>query len=312
MAQPPADRRRPASGPTRGIQAQQSRGAGPPPPGGAWELGALSPLGSRLDNLRQTPPQVRNTVTLNGRTYREIDNGKAGVLVPIQESGASQVARTQQRRAIERVQLMANSPLAGAAYGLASLAGASPQVRDRAMITGRIADGALSVASPRSTPVRRPMFGGKAVPTIPWDGSVRYRGVNAAGQALGVNMTLVEPMLHGGTKANPRLRPPGFISGDPPYNHARGHLRARGLGGSGDRASNLVTLTQTSTNSPWMRDVEKEVARRVRNGEIVDYAVTPLSTPGIAAPGAVLLSVSGDRGPSSGHFIQNSAGRPKK
>lgn len=312
MAQTPADRRRPASGPTRGIQAQQSRAAGPPPLVGAWELGALSPLGSPLGNLRQTPPQVRNTVTLNGRTYREIDNGKAGVLVPIQESGASQVARTQQRRAIERAQIMANSPLAGAAFGLASLAGAPPRTRDWALRVGENADAALGFGAPRAgagarrRPVRRP------APEVQRDGSIRYREANAAGQSQGVHASLGAPMLGTGGPTKRRVKPPGFVSGKAPHGHHRAHLLGKQLGGHADKPKKVFAAIGNPTNSPQMSSFESDVARKVASGELIEYSVIPHYTPGMPAPSFIAMSAWGSGGTRKALVLENPLGRPKK
>ncbi|MGW3326271.1 DNA/RNA non-specific endonuclease [Streptomyces virginiae] len=81
------------------------------------------------------------------------------------------------------------------------------------------------------------------------------------------------------TDANQALRPPGFIHG-PTYNHARGHMLAQMLGGSGDTLDNLFTITQNPTNTPVMRDLEKSIYDAVRGdpannipGQTVQYSV---------------------------------------
>ena len=311
MAQTPADRRRPASGSTTRIQAQQSQAAGTPPLGDAWELGTLSPLGSPIDNLRQTRPQLSNTVTLNGRTYREIDNGKAGVLVPIQESGASQVARTQQRRAIERVQIMANSPLAGAAYALTSLASAPQQARDRALAMGATADTIIGSNVPRTPRLRQPTAPSQPVPVVPLDGSIRLRELNSKGQAQGVNASIGATMLRTGTKARRSIEPPGWQGDGDLYNEGRAHLLARQLGGSGSDRRNIVTMTQHPTNDKDMAAFEHRVARNIQKGDIVEYSATPLYGRDSLPPKFVLMTAHGTQSGFSGRLVRNPAGQRK-
>src|SRR5689334_4540938 len=56
-----------------------------------------------------------------------------------------------QRRALDHVATMLDSPLGGAAYGVASLTGASPQARDRALAAGAAVDAAMMAAVPAAT-----------------------------------------------------------------------------------------------------------------------------------------------------------------
>jgi len=116
-------------------------------------------------------------------------------------------------------------------------------------------------------------------------------------------------MLGAGTKADRRLKPPGFVTGKPPYGHARGHLLGNQLGGRGDKRENLVTLTQDPANSPQMRDFETEVARKVRSGEVVEYTARPLYSEGMLPPSAVWLTAFGSRGAPTARLVHNPAGR---
>ena len=93
-------------------------------------------------------PIVKEPFKIDGQWYREMDNGPANVLVPIDDPTVSPVLPAQQNEAIRRAFMMAANPLAGAAYGLATLAGASPQGRDRAMMAGGSIDAVMQGAAP--------------------------------------------------------------------------------------------------------------------------------------------------------------------
>lgn len=92
-------------------------------------------------------------------------------------------------------------------------------------------------------------------------------------QRPGIRAIITKDILDTGTDANRGIRPPGFVDGD--AGHSRGHLLAKRLGGSGDDARNLVTIHQTPTNSPQMRDLEGEVYSLVAEGKTVEYHVKP-------------------------------------
>lgn len=314
MAQTPGDRRGPALGSTAGMQPQRGRpgGAASPRPAAFWSNPTpLSPLGSRLDNLRQTPAQLRMTITRNGRTYKEIDNGIATVLVPTLDPGTSQAEVAANRAAADRAFYMANNPFAGGAYGIAALLGGSPQTRDRAMRAGAVADAALSAYAPRGTPPRRPASPVKPIPIVPLDGRIRLRELNSKGQARGVNASIEAGMLRTGTKANWRNEPPGWQGEGDKYNEARAHLLARQLGGSGKDRRNIVTMTQDPTNASDMGSFEAMVANNVRKGDIVEYSVTPLYGKGALPPAYVLLSAHGLQSGSAARLIRNPAGQPR-
>src|SRR5262249_39320230 len=139
------------------------------------------------------------------------------------------------RQALDRVTAMTESPLAGAAYGVTSLIGASPQMRDRALSAGAAADSLVMAA----TPIGASRPGRIASPRTGWTvqqfdtPAIRYRELNAEGQARGVNSALSEPMLDTGTRAYWRRTPPGWRGNGIKYNEARAHLLGRQLGGSG-------------------------------------------------------------------------------
>ena len=271
------------------------------------ESALFAPLGDPLDVVRRAP-RLNSIVSLDGQTYREVDNGRANALVPVDNSSFSPAERAEQRRAIGRASLIADHPLGSVANGLATLAGASPATRDRALVGGGLADAALFGVAARDAPARSvpPPFRGATAPRAVLRDEIRAGSVNANGQAMGVNATLTANMLGAGTKA--RGTPPGWQGHGTRYNEARAHLLARRLGGSGTDARNIVTMTHQGANTPQMSSFEGKVARRIRAGEVVEYSVRPLHGPGVLPPSAVLLTAYGSCGAPAARIIQNPAG----
>ena len=109
-------------------------------------------------------------------------------------------------------------------------------------------------------------------PATPIGPGIVYGPRDALGRATGAAATITKSMINTGTRAAGRIRPPGFVDGE---QHARGHLIAKLLGGSGDDARNLTTMF-TNANTPVMRAFEKKVADAVRGGQTVRYQVTPI------------------------------------
>jgi hypothetical protein len=213
----------------------------------------------------------------------------------------------EQKRAIQRAFFMTDSPLGAAAYGVAALSGASPQVRDGGLIAGGALDTFMQGAAPMGAPIRGRAAAPQAQPAaIPLDATVRLRERNVDGQPMGMNAAVTRAMLGTGTRIPAWLRPPGY---EDDAGHARGHLLGRQLGGEGKDRRNAVTLTQNPTNSPDMRDFENMVARRAQAGEVVEYSVTPLYNDGILPPGGMLLTAHGSRSGPRALFIQNPAGQ---
>ena len=138
-----------------------------------------------------------------------------------------------------------------------------------------------------------PGYASVSVPSAGAPATVSYLPVNADGQALGITATIDQSMLDTGTRADPNIGPPGFIHGD--YNHSRGHLLARMLGGDGGDERNLVTLFQVDTNSPVMGSFEDAVYQAVDAGEVVNYSVTPVYEGG-SRPVALAISARGSGG----------------
>lgn len=266
---------------------------------------------SRLTPLRGAP-RLSSTVSIGGRTYGAVDNGRANVLFPADDLFVSPAELAERRRAVSRTAAIAANPVGGAAYGLAALMNASQPTRDRALAMGAVVDAMILGAAPRGASRRGPAAthrGQMAPPSWEQD-NIRPRESNARGQALGVNATLTPSMLGAGTKANRRLRPPGWLGHGGKHNQARGHLVAKGLGGSGRDPLNIVTLTHRGANTPQMSDFERNVARRVGAGEVIDYSVIPLYG-SAAAPSAVLMTAYGPRNGFTGRVVENPAGRDR-
>lgn len=212
------------------------------------------------------------------------------------------------RQAVERVAYMEDNPLAALAYGIASVAGASPHVRDRALMAGGLVDAGVIGAAPLGTARRVAPPRTKAMgPALGRKGFVYREAVN--GGAIGASGRITSDMLGAGTRARRSQKPPGWQGHGTRYNEARGHLAGRQLGGLADLGTNLVTLTHNGANTPQMSKFENEVARRVRAGEIVDYSASALYRNGASPPDAVLLTAIGSRGAPSAKLVFNPAAR---
>ncbi|WP_229693947.1 DNRLRE domain-containing protein [Lentzea pudingi] len=112
---------------------------------------------------------------------------------------------------------------------------------------------------------------------------VIYQNLDRHDRATGAEACLVGQVRERDESA--RFTPPGFKDG-----MDRGHLIARMFGGSNTKPENFVPLYPYA-NQREMRSIEDEVARRVRRGERVYYAVTPIYTqhtgPDMGIPAAV-------------------------
>jgi hypothetical protein len=293
------------------LGPQESADGKAPNPLVAAASAVLPTMGKRCSYL-DLKPAPNDTVTIGGKTYRVVDNGRANVLVPADDPQVSPAMREAQRQAVSRVMFMADHPLGGAAYGIASLANAPQGARDAALVAGGLADVALIGAGARSAaaqvkpaPPRR-----QVVPPMFTRPSSRLSKLNAKGQATGMSATLTRSTIVGGTEANRTLKPPGWQGDGITYNESRGHLRANQLGGSGDDPRNIVTITQTPTNVSQMRKFENEMKRRVMSGEVIDYFVKPLYTEAALAPFAFLMTAFGSRSEPKGVVLENPAGKP--
>lgn len=270
---------------------------------GSWPASPFSPFPNRVAARYARAPGT--SVTSVGGRLVCVDPPKGPALSPAEQE--------ERRRAIVRALFMADHPLGAAAYGLATLAHASPGARDAALAGGGVIDASLGGAAPFGAQVRGRMPPPKPLTRPPPEARepIRLREFNRDGQATGATATLSPRMLRTGTKPDRGLTPPGWRGNGRDHNEARGHLIAAQLGGSGSDARNIVTLTQSRTNNPYMRTFEDAVARRVRSGEIIEYSSTPLYDAGALAPQGILLTAFGSRGAPTARYVDNPAGRRK-
>ena len=70
------------------------------------------PFEQRSADLDLTP-RLRQTLAIGDKTYREVDNGAAGVLVPVDDPLVTPAVRAERRRAIERAFFVAGHPIGG-------------------------------------------------------------------------------------------------------------------------------------------------------------------------------------------------------
>jgi hypothetical protein len=126
-------------------------------------------------------------------------------------------------------------------------------------------------------------------PAIPMGPGAIYGPLDSLGRTTGAAATITKSMLNTGTRAASRIKPAGFVDGE---THARGHLIAKLLGGSGSNEGNLATMF-TRANSPTMRGLEKKVADAVRSGQTVRYQVTPIYRGTELIPRGITLRATG-------------------
>lgn len=74
---------------------------------------------------------------------------------------------------------------------------------------------------------------------------------------------------------------------------------------------NLVTQTQTPSNDSWMQKFENHVARRVRDGEIIEFSARPFYSDGILPPESIFLTALGLNGVLTARLVKNPAGQRK-
>jgi hypothetical protein len=260
---------------------------------------AFSPF-ARVDAVR-TAPRDDKTITIGDRMYRALDTGGSIKLVPY-DPLYTPADRAAQKEGVVRALFMAGHPIGAMAYGGATLAGAPQETRDAVLVAGGLVDG---MGAGGRAPIRTPRLQAPGPQVkVPRTPKVRFRPLTPSGQPTGVTASITPDMLRTGSKARRRIAPPDFVAGD-----SRGHLYGNELGGTGADRRNLITITQTPTNSPQMSSFEGAVARRVRAGEAIEYSSTPLYGPRSLAPSGILLTATGPREPPRALYIQNPAGR---
>ncbi|HJR25763.1 MAG TPA: DNA/RNA non-specific endonuclease, partial [Acidimicrobiales bacterium] len=148
-----------------------------------------------------------------------------------------------------------------------------------------IVPSAVPTMVPPRRPGRRPRQDPGACPPTGVDEDPRYgqlrrvvhHGRDYGVQGAGWGQGALSPELlvrSPGTSAAGTIRPPGYVSGSS-RQHARGHLVANTLGGSGRTMQNLVTLFQDRNRSDMYEGFERPVREKVASCEVVDYEVTP-------------------------------------
>lgn len=289
MAQPPG-RRPQFSSPSAGAPQPQS------------PRFAFAPFGA-LDLIRGMPRRSP-TVIIGSQAYREVDNGRANVLVPIDDPISA-----AQREGVVRALFMAERPIGTIAYGAATMAGAPQRGRDAALQAGGILDGMSLGGATRARTVRSrspaPRIQGLAFDR----GRIWFGGDTGDKPATYVSGTATAGMIGTGSKPDRKIKPPGWSGNGTLHNEARGHLAAARYGGPGGDARNLATITQNRTNSSHMKRFENSIARMALGGEVVEYLTMPLYTPRNAAPSSILMTAHGSRSGPSATFIPNPAGR---
>lgn len=146
-----------------------------------------------------------------------------------------------------------------------------------------------------------------------WDGSIRYGRLDHLGRPTGVYAQLRPEILDAKkrTAKAGELWPPGWRGNGKVFNEARGHLLADRLGGAGTGRNayhNLVTQTQSPTNSPDQRDqVEQKIFDAVNNNEIVQYMIKPVYEGTNPIPIRLEYTAFGNRGFTFSHSLDNPA-----
>jgi hypothetical protein len=267
---------------------------------------AFSPYG-RVDAVRNAP-RKSSTIMIGPQMYQAVDNGRATKLVPI-DPLYTPAERAAQRDGVVRALFMAGHTFGTMAYGGATMAGAPQRTRDAALLAGGMIDEAASGSASRARVVR-PKPNSPQQPLSLTRPRIALREPNAEGQAAGGAATVISNVLGTGTKASRRIKPVGHVSGLAPWNHDRSHLIAAWFGGSGRDRANLMTL-ERDANQTRMKGFERDVARRARGGETVEYSVTPLYAKGSLPPSMVLMTAFGYREGPKARLIRNPAGRPR-
>lgn len=278
--------------------------------GRSMRLAALQlPFEKRSAHLDLAPSPVP-TVTVGKQRYREVDNGRANVLVPVDDPLVTPATRAEQRRAIMRAFFSAQHPVGGALDGAAAALGVPQKARDALLIGGATLDTLSGGFAPRggAQPAAKPATPGPTARREVDAGAARFEGLSSEGHAKGMNATVRKEMLGTGTDADRRITTPGLRDSE---GTARAHLLANLLGGRGDIRPNLVTATHNPTNNSFMKSFENGVARMVRGGEFVDYFVRPIYSPGALPPRFIMMTARGSNGSQSARVVENPAGRPR-
>ncbi|MFJ3492991.1 DNA/RNA non-specific endonuclease [Streptomyces sp. NPDC086091] len=133
-----------------------------------------------------------------------------------------------------------------------------------------------------------------------------YGELDEHGRATGISVTLTAQNIGGTT--DPSVDPAGWVRG---MDYNRSHLWGAQLGGSNTDPRNFVTMHRYA-NHPVMRRLENRVRRAVeREGQTVQYSVTPLYSPHVGMgpanpyPRAVLIRANGTGGLNLVRLVMN-------
>ncbi|MFC5253512.1 RHS repeat-associated core domain-containing protein [Streptomyces nigrescens] len=100
---------------------------------------------------------------------------------------------------------------------------------------------------------------------ITWGGRVEWER-DHRGRQYEMRAIVSRDMLDEGTEVKDSLRTGGYLGKR--YGHARGHMLARRLGGTGDDLDNLFTISQNPTNTPEMTHYEDLVYHAAKKGPV--------------------------------------------
>jgi len=252
-------------------------------------------------------PQRPPLVTIGPITYWAAESDSATVLVPYQEVRPTPPTDD----AATKAAIMTGYPFGAGAYGIAKLLGANEGAGDAAFVGGAIIDTVLGFGGARrSAPPSATAVGGLA-PLAYERPAIRHSQPTASGQATGTRATLTRPMLRTGTRASSSITPPGWKGDGRKHNQARGHLTANGVGGSGRKDWNLMTIPQNPTNVPDMQRFEREIMARLARGEVIEYHVTPLYDGAASPPTHVVMTATGTQEAPTGVVIQVPRTKPQ-
>ncbi|WP_187277010.1 DNA/RNA non-specific endonuclease [Phyllobacterium endophyticum] len=195
----------------------------------------------------------------------------------------------EQAAAVERGEL---SPEAAAAIAIgvtALVAKLTPK-----LVRGKVVSKVIQSAKVVFEAAERKGVGELARPSPNSVGHVVLGDLDELGRPSGVLATITKDMLNTGSSAKPTILPPGF--GGVGEGHARGHLLAKLLGGTGSDSRNLVAMLQNPANHPTMSSFEAQIAAAVRQGEVVNFRAVPVYIGSNPMPVGITLTARGSGG----------------
>ncbi len=195
----------------------------------------------------------------------------------------------EQAAAVERGEL---SPEAAAAIAIgvtALVAKLTPK-----LVRGKVVSKVIQSAKVVFEAAERKGVGELARPSPNSVGHVVLGDLDELGRPSGVLATITKHMLNTGSLPSASISPPGFGGGA--NGHARGHLLANLLGGTGKDARNLVAIFQNPANHPVMSGFEEQIAAAVRRGEVVNFRAVPIYSGSSGMPIGVTLTAKGSGG----------------